>query len=503
MARSDFYVGGHVPLGSDAYVERAFVQECFDLLAGGRWVVLLGPRQHGKTSGLVRLAKMLRDANVKCAQLSLQGLPDADSVEALCERICRKIAEQLGVELGFPDAADRGELDAWLAAALPAEAAQTVIILDEAAAIRSDDVRSAFYHQLRRLHDERNAQPVANLGPGLAFLFSGTFEPKRLVADDLASPFNVCRTVETEDLPINAVHDLVERLKAAQAASFVERVFELVGGQPYLLQYLLAEAERGDAVTSAEDRLGSAEEELLAGNSNHLISLFSAVVSDHPIREIVRAIVAHGSAPFVATPEHRTLVVVGFGRRDGTVIVPRNRLYAETAAKHFLLTETAESAAGATIAPPGAGSLDFMTDAGLRGVAEEMLEGGVDSFNQGHTRLGLIGLGSALESILIDVLEQATDAERNAAVNAAQPKLSRNEDQSKPSSWRLVNLIKVADALPLFSSAHLAAAHAIRELRNHVHPALVRESGVTQADLLPEFNAAEAVLALVIREVGP
>jgi hypothetical protein len=503
MAAADFHVGGHVPIDSPAYADREFVQRCFDELSGKRWVVLLGPRQHGKTSGLVRLVEMLRQANVKVAQLSLQGRPDSPDVEELFEWIARKIAGQLGVELVPPQPADRGDLDAWLSSALPPEPSQTVVIFDEAAAIRDDETRSSFYHQLRRLHDERDSPRSPNLGSGLTFLFSGTFEPKRLVADDLASPFNVCRTVETDDLRPDGVKSLVERLGANQAFPLVDRALELVGGQPFLLQYVLSEVERGDAAVSAEERFAEVEQKLLAGDSEHLTDLLSAIVNDPALRAITQNVVAKGEVPFSATPEHRSLVILGFGRRDGTKLVPRNRLYGEVASRHFLLSASPQPVGAAKVAPPGPGSLAFVVDDDLRTIAEEMLEAGFEAFNSGHKRLALIGLGSALEAILIDLLEQAPSSDLTNARNRAHPSLKGREDASKPDTWRLVNLIKVADKLPSLANASLSAAHTIRELRNQVHPALVREGGLAQAELDAEFDSSKGVLAAVMREARP
>lgn len=502
MALSEFHVGGHVPVDSPAYVDRDFEQRCFDELVGGRWVVLLGPRQHGKTSGLVRLVEMLKGASVKVAQLSLQGMPRMTSSSELFEWIAGKVAEQLEVDFSSPGQAERAELDAWLATALPPEPTQVVIVFDEAAAVKDDDIRSDFYQQLRRLHDERNAPRSPNLGTGLTMLFSGTFEPKRLVNDDLASPFNVCRTVETEDLPKEAVAGLVEQLGASQAAPLVERALDLVGGQPFLLQYLFSEAERGDAATSAEERFEETEEKLLAGDSEHLTDLLSAIVNDQPVRTIAQQVVEHGAVPFAATPEHRALVTLGFGRRDGTQLVARNRLYSEVASRHFLLASDQAAAVTGKVAPPGAGSLNFMADSGLRRIAEEMMEAGFHAYNAGHLRLAVIGLGSALEAILIDLLEQASVEELKEAKRKARPSFKGAENKNDPSSWRLVNLVRVADKLPSLEHASVAGAHAVRELRNQVHPALVREAGVPQADLEADFNVVRGVLGVVIREVS-
>ena len=143
-----------------------------------------------------------------------------------------------------------------------------------------------------------------------------------------------------------------------------------------------------------------------------------------------------------------------------------------------------------------------MADADLRRIAEQMMEAGFDAYNGGHLRLALIGLGSALEAILIDLLEQASGEELKEAKKKAKPNFNNQENNNKPSSWRLVNLVKVADKLSSLENAPVAGAQAVRELRNQVHPALVREGGVPQADLEADFNVVQGVLGVVIREVS-
>lgn len=502
MATGEFHVGGHVPPDSPAYVERAFVGECFDELAGGKWVVLLGPRQHGKTSGLLRLRTKLEAANVRVSRVSLQGV-DVETYPEFLEWLARRISGQFDVRLVLPAEGDRSDLDTWLAAALPTEPAQIAILIDEAAAIRDDEIRGMFYHQLRRLHDERDSPRAPNLGRSLAILFSGTFQPKRLVAEDLASPFNVSRTVESQDLSEGEVTDLVRSVDADKAARFVAEAFELVGGQPFLLQFLFAEAERGDEATPAVERFERARNRLMAGDSEHLSSLLSAVLNDQPVREIVQEILTNNGAQFVATPEHRMVITLGFGWLEGSRLVARNQLYREVASRHPLLSAAeVDPAEGVQFAPAGVGSLSFMKDASLRTIAEEMLEAGYDASNGGHPRMALIGLGSALEAILIDLMEDASESDRTKAKNKAQVKFKFPEEKDVPATWNLHNLIKVADKLPVLEDAPVAAAQVVRELRNYVHPARVRKSGIAQAELQSELGAANGVLGVLMREIA-
>ncbi len=47
------HLQGPVPLGHESYIERPFELKLIRELQAGRWVLFLGPRQHGKTSALV------------------------------------------------------------------------------------------------------------------------------------------------------------------------------------------------------------------------------------------------------------------------------------------------------------------------------------------------------------------------------------------------------------------------------------------------------------------
>src|SRR4051794_32540336 len=70
-------VGGVVPPDNPTYRVRRFEETCLRLLTAGDWVTLLGPRQHGKSSGLVRIAQALEDNGVRAALVDLQAFPTA------------------------------------------------------------------------------------------------------------------------------------------------------------------------------------------------------------------------------------------------------------------------------------------------------------------------------------------------------------------------------------------------------------------------------------------
>ena len=69
------HLQGPVPLGNESYIERPFERQIIRELQAGHWVLLLGPRQHGKTSALVRVRKTLMESGVQTGFVDLQNAP--------------------------------------------------------------------------------------------------------------------------------------------------------------------------------------------------------------------------------------------------------------------------------------------------------------------------------------------------------------------------------------------------------------------------------------------
>jgi predicted AAA+ superfamily ATPase len=71
---SNFHTQGAVPLDSPAYVEREFERNVIQNVFNARWVLVLGPRQHGKTTGLIRVNNYLEHSGFLSAFVDFQGL---------------------------------------------------------------------------------------------------------------------------------------------------------------------------------------------------------------------------------------------------------------------------------------------------------------------------------------------------------------------------------------------------------------------------------------------
>jgi len=89
------YLQGPVPIGHESYIERPFELQLIRELQTGRWVLLLGPRQHGKTSALVRLRKTLMENGLQTGFVDLQDMSPRGSYPEFIKSVCEVVNNQL------------------------------------------------------------------------------------------------------------------------------------------------------------------------------------------------------------------------------------------------------------------------------------------------------------------------------------------------------------------------------------------------------------------------
>jgi len=289
-----FFAGGAVPLSSAAYVVRDFEQLALQTVnKPGAWILLLGPRQHGKSSSLIRLRRQLSDDGIACFLVDLQALPPCASYEELLAAIVSQIlrsAEMAPLE-GRP--AYPRDLLSWLEHALVGINGRLVLVIDEASAIANDEWRNALYGQIRSMTTLR-AQSPGSLADRVQFVFSGMFRPEEMV-DERNSPFNTCERI-------------LQHLFMMLPRSVDQEAFE----------HLLADVRLGEGI------------------EDHLSPIFKVVETDPRLLRIVKVLVRDGFVP--NEPASRDLIflqVLGLVKRSADDIVFRNALYAGVAQKKF------------------------------------------------------------------------------------------------------------------------------------------------------------------------
>jgi hypothetical protein len=422
---TQFHTRGPVPLDSGSYIDRTFEQNVERFMLQRRWVLLLGPRQHGKTSALFRVKKRLVENGFSCTYIDLQALPPHSTYRDLLRWFAERVARELETHREGPlSPEDSDDLLSWLATVIEADGKPVAIIVDEASGISNDAWRNSFFGQLRAIANaSATAQPGA-LERRLQFTFSGTFRPEALV-DQTNSPFNVCEPVQVEDLTEDEVWSLARTVFGEdENEDLGGQTFRKVGGQPYLVQSLLACASEADPAGRAAAIEAEFDRLQLEGN-DHLDSLFEKVFREPRLREIVAQVADAGAVQNEpANNDFRFLVTLGLLKREGARLVFRNTLYEEISRKSPQLRPQQATTAIQPIHlfhQPDS-TFDFIRDDRPREIVMSAHAGAINAYQSGNYRLCLVAFGMALEAILIAWLEQHSLAERKAAVAAARAK---------------------------------------------------------------------------------
>lgn len=495
-----FVVGGVVPLGSDAYRSRAFEADCFAHLTSGQWVTLLGPRQHGKTSALVRLRARLQQEGLSAAIVDLQAYmrPKDPELRPFLEWLVREIRR--GLDLPPAQNVNPGEdVTEALEQGCSGAGATVALLIDEATRMHPD-VQHSFYSQLRAFHTANRGGFGAPIAERIALLFSGTFRPEAVIDDD-NSPFNVSRIVVTGDLSKEDAEDLAAEVGDESLRPWGARAYDEVGGQPYLLQAIL-EPVFAEAEESREEALAAALQRIATGGDGHVPVLLRRVfleagADDLLIRMLQSpcGLAASGEGLF------QFLDVVGLAKTepasDGTLrLVPRNPLYtsAMLASPRLNADEllvNPETDAPSILTPLEEGALDWITDADLRRIVQDVHSGAVSAANGGYYRLALAGLGAAYEGMLLALLEQLDASVRQAAQLTVT--LASGKKPSGPvGGWTFEALVGVAHAANALFHVPKSASEVMRDWRNLIHPELSRRRYQEQHLLRPEVIVMSA-----------
>jgi hypothetical protein len=155
--------------------------------------------------------------------------------------------------------------------------------------------------------------------------------------------------------------------------------------------------------------------------------------------------------------------------------------------------------------------LSVIQNAELCAICFSSYDGAVKAHGNGNYRLALTGFGSAMESLLLDLLLRQTPAALQIAVTATvaerEPTKKANfrppETQTEPKTWRLVNMINVARKIQVGGATTLEPPNALREWRNLVHPAKAMQQFADESKLEPESVAASALFAILLRDMTP
>ena len=331
MSATSFKAGGALTDEHAAiYVERKADNEVLSHLRRMNYLLIIEPRQQGKTSLINHLMRHPALNNVAFAYIDVTT-PNRSAEAAWYQTLCPRILRQLR---GFipreqwpatPQNSAGWRDFLWNVAASATDAHRRVVIaLDEIGAVTFSGATD-FFSVLRDVYNSRQAETEFKQ---LTFLLAGAFHPRDLIKDDKISPFNIAQRVRLADFTLAQVHELVGKgdWTDEQVTALSGRIHHWTDGQPYLTQLLCSYL--GPEATPADVDAGV--ERLRREDENHLPPLMDRLASDEKMHRYVERILAGERIKFYPRENRRQAQLELLGvikeNADGFCVI-RNRIY--------------------------------------------------------------------------------------------------------------------------------------------------------------------------------
>lgn len=314
----------YIPRISDDHAIRTISQQ-------GVTLAVKGSRQMGKTSLLVRILNAAIEMGKKCVFVDFQMFgheSPANSSTFFC-RFGRVIGEGLDVQMDAAaywnsNFADSQSLTAYVEKyILQAIDAPIVLAIDEADILFQADFLYDFFGMLRSWHNLRATPLKKKLWKRLDLVLVTSTEPYLFIDRDHESPFNVAEVVSLTDFEIGDVRKLNVLHQSPLFDSEVDRLYNLLHGQPYLTRKALYVVKSG----MTPDQLFAQAAEDGGPFGDHLRNYFLRLLKYPEIASALKQI-ALGRGCADQRIVYR-LESAGLVRSEARKTVPRCSLYAE------------------------------------------------------------------------------------------------------------------------------------------------------------------------------
>ncbi len=237
---------GQVPLNSPFYVERPLVDaECYQLvLQPGVLLRIKAPRRMGKSSLMARILHQGSLQNYKTVSLSFEIAEKAvfQSLDTFLRWFCASVAFGLGLPNRLDDYWDNLfgsniSCKIYFEQYLLEQITEPVVLgLDDVDYLfQYPDLAAEFFGLLRTWHEEAKNRDIWQK---LRLVVAHAVEVY-IPLNINRSPFNVGVPIELQPFTQEQVQDLCQRHELDLSNQEVESLFDLVGGNPYLLRLAL------------------------------------------------------------------------------------------------------------------------------------------------------------------------------------------------------------------------------------------------------------------------
>jgi class 3 adenylate cyclase len=247
--RKPVSLGGAVDLGSEFYVERSTDPAFQAAIHRHDGIIRIkGPRQMGKTSLLGRGGQQARATGAQWLWTDLAPLdPTAfESADAFFRQLAELIAAQLNLdvlpdEVWRPYAGAGANFDRYVRREVWGKLeGQLIWGIDTVDRLLGLPFCSQVFALFRSWFEEGRVAPNSPW-PRLTLVIAHATEPHLFITDINQSPFNVGTRLVLEDFTREQVEELNRRHGSPlRDAEEVTRLYQLVGGQPYLVRQALS-----------------------------------------------------------------------------------------------------------------------------------------------------------------------------------------------------------------------------------------------------------------------
>ncbi|MDA0673660.1 MAG: AAA-like domain-containing protein [Cyanobacteria bacterium] len=303
----------------------------------GGTVTILGPRQMGKSSLLIRAITQARQQKKKVVFLDFQQLETAALTDdtVFYRRFCEWMTVRLRMasqvdhywqqykSLGNPLRCTYYVQD-YLLAEVPGS---IFLAMDEVDKLIAAPFRDEFFSMLRSWHNERAFEPAWKQ---LDLAMVTCTEPYQLIQDLNQSPFNVGTSITLKDFTTAEVAELNRRHNGALEANDLTQLMDWLGGHPYLTRKALYEVASGDRTVADLLDMATVDQGPFGGHLRyHLFRMDDKASLVQGMLQVIRAQTCSDEQVL------RRLERAGLVRRQGRQVQPRCRLYGEYFKEHL------------------------------------------------------------------------------------------------------------------------------------------------------------------------
>jgi hypothetical protein len=337
-----YQIGGPLPPDSPVYIERQVDQQILHQLRQMNYLLIIEPRQQGKTSLVQRVAK--NHSGLQNVTFAYVYLNPQESESAWYRMVCSPILRQARfIKPDQKPAIPQNGLE-WRdflsdLANLATQAEQRlVIILDEIGAAADVPGMTEFFSVLRDTFNSRQFEPELQ---NLTFWLVGTFQPRDLIKDSRISPFNIAQQLRLPDFTVQQVQQLVEQgnWTGQQAKELAQQIHAWTNGVPYITQWLCAYlADSSDDSKSSDELLEQAVERFRREDDKHLPHIFDSLQANEKLRQYLERIYKGEQIKFYPSQNHRQaeLELLGLIKADEAgYCTIRNKIYEQALAELF------------------------------------------------------------------------------------------------------------------------------------------------------------------------